>query len=95
MFHRTIYRLHNGPIPDGFEVDHMCKRRACCSPEHLQLLEGTSHAVKSNRERYADRKADAKRWWLKHRTKGVVLATYAKVSFAAACGWIREWKRNE
>lgn len=51
MFHRTIYRMHKGEIPDGYEVDHMCKIRLCCNPDHLQALEGHEHAIRSNQER--------------------------------------------
>lgn len=51
MFHRAIYRMHNGEIPAGYEVDHMCRVRACCNPDHLQLLTRSDHAAKTNTER--------------------------------------------
>lgn len=51
MFHRTVYRMHHGEIPEGFEVDHTCGLRCCCNPAHLKSLEGSEHAAKSNRER--------------------------------------------
>ena len=25
-----------GPIPDGCELDHLCRNRACCNPDHLE-----------------------------------------------------------
>lgn len=36
--HRVSYQWENGPIADGFEVDHMCFARACVNPNHLRLL---------------------------------------------------------
>lgn len=34
--HRAIYTLLRGPIPDGLDLDHLCRTRACVNPQHLQ-----------------------------------------------------------
>lgn len=34
--HRVAYELFVGPIPDGLQIDHVCRVRACCFPEHLE-----------------------------------------------------------
>lgn len=34
--HRVIYELLVGPIPKGLDLDHLCRNRACCNPEHLE-----------------------------------------------------------
>lgn len=34
--HRVVYELVVGPIPDGMQLDHLCRQRACCNPDHLE-----------------------------------------------------------
>ena len=36
--HRVMYQLHVGPIPDGLEIDHVCRIRNCVNPEHLEAV---------------------------------------------------------
>lgn len=33
--HRVVYELLVGPIPEGSEIDHLCRIRSCCNPDHL------------------------------------------------------------
>lgn len=34
--HRLAYTLLVGDIPEGLEPDHLCRVRACVSPQHLE-----------------------------------------------------------
>jgi len=36
LTHRFSYELLVGPIPEGLEIDHLCRVRACCNPSHLE-----------------------------------------------------------
>ena len=54
--HRVAYELLVGPIPEGMELDHLCRNRWCCNPAHLEVvthqtnvLRGTSPGAISTR----------------------------------------------
>lgn len=34
--HRVTYEALVGPIPTGKQIDHLCRVRCCCNPEHLE-----------------------------------------------------------
>lgn len=34
--HRWTYEKFVGPIPDGLEIDHLCRVRPCVNPDHLE-----------------------------------------------------------
>lgn len=34
--HRLSYEAAVGPIPAGLHIDHLCRNRGCCNPDHLE-----------------------------------------------------------
>ena len=36
--HRVAHELFKGPIPKNLEIDHKCRVRCCCNPDHLEAV---------------------------------------------------------
>ena len=34
--HRVVYETLVGDVPEGLDLDHLCRNRACCNPSHLE-----------------------------------------------------------
>lgn len=55
---RWAHRMVMGDIPPGYQVDHLCRVRACVNPAHLELvtskentLRGESPSAKNSRKK--------------------------------------------
>lgn len=49
MAHRVAYELLVGPIPEGKELDHLCRNPSCVNPDHLEPV---THAENMRRAPY-------------------------------------------
>lgn len=38
LVHRLAYVTLVGEIPAGLQIDHLCRNRACCNPDHLEAV---------------------------------------------------------
>lgn len=37
--HRIVWLIHNGESPpENMQLDHLCRVRSCCNPEHLEVV---------------------------------------------------------
>lgn len=53
--HRFSYELMCEPIPDGLEIDHLCRVRACVNPAHLQPVTSQVNAHRGADARIIER----------------------------------------
>lgn len=47
--HIAVYETEVGAIPAGLELDHECRRRACCNPRHLTPV---TRSINEHRKRW-------------------------------------------
>lgn len=48
LVHRLAYELLVGPIPDGLEIDHLCRTPRCFNPKHMEPVTRTENNRRSN-----------------------------------------------
>lgn len=53
--HRALYREFKGEIPQGLEIDHLCRVKLCCNPQHLEAVTGQVNCQRAQ-------KKDACKW---------------------------------
>jgi hypothetical protein len=49
--HRILFKIFKGDISNGLEIDHLCRNKLCCNPEHLEAVthhENLKRAMKTH-----------------------------------------------
>lgn len=45
--HRLMFELHTGKsIPEGMQIDHLCRNTKCCNPKHLELVSSRENTIR-------------------------------------------------
>lgn len=54
MIHRVMWEHHNDQnVPEGLQLDHICRNRKCCNPSHLEPVTASEN---TNRQDHYNRK---------------------------------------
>lgn len=59
--HRVVWELLVGPIPDGLTLDHLCRVRRCCNPDHLEPVTLAENVARGSRRAGLARQAKCRR----------------------------------
>ena len=46
--HRAMFIEHNGPLPDGVILDHLCRQPTCVNPDHLDPVTNQENIARGN-----------------------------------------------
>lgn len=46
--HRAVWEEAVGPIPDGLQLDHLCRVRSCVNPDHLEVVTSRENTMRGN-----------------------------------------------
>lgn len=46
--HRVAWEAEHGPIPEGMEIEHTCRRRSCVAVHHLELVTRSENELRKN-----------------------------------------------
>ena len=36
--HLYFFEKYKGKLPEGMQIDHLCRNKICCNPEHLEAV---------------------------------------------------------
>lgn len=91
--HRVSYTIFRGDIPDGLQIDHLCRNPACINPSHLEVV-----SCKENIQRGEAGIANKSKTHCKHGHEFTEKNTYITKKnqrFCRECGRLKKKKERE
>lgn len=47
--HRVMWESMVGPVLEGLDLDHLCRNRRCCNPDHLEPVDRATNVARGAR----------------------------------------------
>ena len=57
LAHRAAYEAMHGKVPEGYELDHICRNRSCANVSHLRVVSHTENMRNSSQTKLTLEKA--------------------------------------
>jgi hypothetical protein len=61
LAHRVVYEMEVGPIPEGLDIDHLCRVTRCVNPEHLEPVTRSENLRRGEVGGYWGRQTECRR----------------------------------
>lgn len=85
--HRISSELHNGPIPEGMDIDHVCRVPRCVNPAHLRASTHKQNLENRGPQKGSKSGVRGVSWNTSKGRWGVFVGHYGKSHFG---GWFTE-----
>jgi hypothetical protein len=56
--HRYFYEMHRGAIPEGMQLDHLCRNPDCVNPDHLEPVTNRENVLRGRTTKVTQQIAD-------------------------------------
>lgn len=94
LAHRKVYEDAYGKVPEGFEIDHICRNRGCSNLSHLRIVTHTENMRNSSQTKLT---LDKAKKILELKRSGVNTPDIAKMfDVTVQCVWLiikkKTWK---
>jgi hypothetical protein len=58
---RVLWERERGPIPEGYEPDHLCRNTLCVNLDHVEIVTKAENNGRAHRKLTADQVAEIRR----------------------------------
>lgn len=87
LMHRYYYTRKYGPVTEGMELDHLCRVRACCNPDHVEPVTRAENVRRGANAKLTNELVYSIRWL--HWERGIPRPELAKL-FGVCVGSIEQ-----
>lgn len=94
LAHRAVYEREVGEIPDGLELDHLCRVRDCVNTDHLEPVTRQENIARSSVGQWQLRKTQCPRGHL-YSPENTGMTNTSRYCKACKRIKVREWRERQ